>query len=90
MSFLTFLQSTSGENSSKRLAFITGHASITFITIWLIYLLCAIDHAELAVDVYNSYLIYCSVLGGFVTAEIVLKFIEIIKGNGRRSDSNTN
>ncbi len=80
MKILEFLQSSSGENSSKRLAFLSGHLFITLTTLILGDRL--IDHKQYdyAVTVYNSYLIYCTVLGGFVTAEILIKVLQIIKG----------
>lgn len=80
MKILEFLQSSSGENSSKRLAFLSGHSAITFATMYFINKLINLKEYELAVDVYNSYLIYCTVLGGFVTAEILLNVLKIIKG----------
>lgn len=80
MSLISFLQSAEGENSSKRLAFLTGHLFITGGFFWLANTLIKHDKYDLAVDLYNSYLIYCTILGGFVTADIVVKVLQIIRG----------
>lgn len=80
MSLISFLQSREGENSSKRLAFLTGHLSITGGFFWLAKTLVNHGKYDLAVDLYNSYLIYCMVLGGFVTADLIAKVLQIIKG----------
>ena len=63
-----FLQSSSGENSSKRLAFLLGHLSISFGFFWASNKFIQNDHPDLVVEIYNSYLIYCSILGAIIVA----------------------
>jgi len=83
---LQFLQSSSGENSSKRLAFLIGHLSITSGFFWAANKFILNNHPELVVEIYNSYLIYCSILGGFVTAEILVNLLEIYKGKNKTEE----
>jgi len=81
-----FLQSSSGENSSKRLAFLLGHLSISFGFFWASNKFIQNDHPDLVVEIYNSYLIYCSILGGFVTADILVNLLEIYKGKNKTEE----
>jgi len=74
-----FLQAASGANSSKRLAFLSGHAGITIGLFWISEKLITAGKPELIVAIFNSYLIYCTILGGFVTADLAIRILEIIK-----------
>jgi hypothetical protein len=81
-----FLQGSSGENSSKRLAFLLGHISITFGFFWTGNKFIDTNHPELVLEIYNSYLFYCSILGGFVTADILVNLLEIYKGKNKTEE----
>lgn len=90
--FLEFFQSSSGENSSKRLAFILSVLVASYVVISSSSAMIIEGRAEQAVKVLGYYLLFSAVLGGFVTAEILLKFIEkvIELKNGRGDDRDSN
>lgn len=75
-----FLQNKSGENSSKRLGYLSTIPFTNFGTIWLCDSLVKNGKPELAVDVWNSFYIFSAVLGGFVSLELVKEFIFAWKG----------
>lgn len=72
---LEFLQSSSGEMSSKRLSFLSTMFCVLVGTFWICNKLIATGHPELAVDLWNSFFIYSAVLGGFVSIEIIQNLI---------------
>jgi len=45
------------------------------------------NHPELAVDLWQSFFIFSSVLGGFVTTELLIKLVEIIKNANHQNNS---
>lgn len=74
MNWLTkTLQSSTGEMSSKRVAFLFSQPFIVFCTIFMLNRLLKDGQYDFAVTVYNTFAIYCLVLGGFVTSELLLK-----------------
>lgn len=88
MNFLQFFQSSSGENSSKRLAFlisiiIAGYGVISSTNAMIME-----GKADQAVALWGYFFFYSAVLGGFVTLEMVTKIFEI--KNGRNNDRNDN
>jgi len=71
--FLQFLQSSSGELSSKRLAFIFCQPFIFIIALRLIEGFIENGDLDLAFNVFVVICIYSSLLGGMVTSELILK-----------------
>jgi len=78
---LQFFQGSSGEMSSKRLGYLSTIPFATYGTYKLCNKLINSDHADLAVNIWNSFFIFSAFLGGFVTIELVIKLIAILKGN---------
>lgn len=87
---LKFLQSSSGENSSKRLAFLLSILIACYGVINTSGRLIDSDNPELAVDLWQSFFIFVAFLGGFVTAELLIKLVEIIKNAKSRSNITVN
>ncbi len=87
MKTLGFLQSSSGENSSRRLAFLSGHLSITVALFWICGKLIGSKHPEIIIQIVNSYFVYCAFLGGYVTADLFIKIIEIVKNAKSQNNS---
>lgn len=85
---LEFLQSSSGELSSKRLGFLSTLPFATYGTYRLCIKLIVSGNAVLAVNIWNSFLIFSGFLGGFVTAELVIKLISILKGKNESINKN--
>lgn len=83
MSLINFFQSSSGESSSKRLAFLASQPIVFTGFLYLIYSLSNGPKPELAITAWNSFLVYCGFLGGMVTAEIALAFVKILKGRDK-------
>jgi hypothetical protein len=79
--FLKFLQSSSGESSSKRLAFLVIQPFIIIGFFYIISRLTKLNNAEMIGHIWNGLLIYCAFLGGMVTSEIILAGIKIWKGD---------
>ncbi len=77
---LEFLQGSSGELSSKRLGYLSTIPVVLGGTIWICNKLILTANAALAVDVWNSFLIFSAVLGGFVSVETIPTIINAIKG----------
>lgn len=71
--FLKFLQSSSGELSSKRLAFIFCQPFIILMALRLIEGFIDNGDSELAFKVFVALCVYSSLLGGMVTSELLLK-----------------
>lgn len=69
---LAFLQSSSGELSSKRLAFLFCQPFIILAALFLIKELVATD-PKTAYKVFVAFCTYSSLLGGMVTSELLLK-----------------
>ena len=67
---LTFLSTSSGELSSRRLIFVL--ASITFVigSVYFTNKLINGDEFEAAVEMFSYLGIFCTVVGGFVTADV--------------------
>ena len=86
MNFLQFFQSSSGENSSKRLAFLISIIIASYGVISSTNTMIAEGKAEEAVKLWGYFFAYSAFLGGFVTAEIITKILEL--KNGRRGDDN--
>lgn len=82
--FLEFLQSSSGENSSKRLAFLLTIIVSCYGVISQSESMIVAGKAEEAVKLWGYFFILIGFLGGFVTSEIIIKFLEL--KNGRRND----
>jgi hypothetical protein len=80
---LEFLQSSSGELSSKRLGYLSTIPFTLLGTIWICDKLIKNSHPELAVEVWNSFFIFSAILGGFVSLEILQNLITDWKGKGK-------
>lgn len=87
--FLEFLQSSTGEMSSKRLGYLSTVPASIFGTIYMCNKLIEANNAALAVDLWNSFLIFSAVLGGFVSVEVILPIIRAIKGKEKNVENNT-
>ena len=70
---LGFLQSSTGEKSSKRLAFLSSLPFVYIGTLWLCDRMIQSDHADSAVALWNSFLLLVAAFGGFVTSEMFIK-----------------
>jgi len=66
--------------SSKRFAFLLNVPIVPVITILFANKLINLKEFELAKDLITSYFIFVLILGGYVTVELIVKIIEIIKG----------
>lgn len=78
---LEFLQSSTGEMSSKRLGYLSTIPASIFGTIYMCNKLIQAGSAAMAVDLWNSFLVFSAVLGGFVSVEVILPIIKAIKGS---------
>jgi len=87
-SFIQFFQSSSGENSSKRLAFLISIFVACYGVISSTNAMIVEGHAEEAIKLWGYFFTYSAFLGGFVTAEIITKIIEL--KNGRRDNRDIN
>lgn len=76
-----FFQNKDGELSSRRLGIITALPFTYYEVDKLCDALIKTSKPELAVDIWNSYLIFASLLLGSVTADILIRVFEIIKNN---------
>jgi hypothetical protein len=77
---LEFFQSSAGELSSKRLGYLATIPASIWGTIHLCNKLIATGNGALAVDLWNSFLVFSAILGGFVSVEIIPEVIRSIKG----------
>lgn len=77
---LEFLQSSTGEMSSKRLGYLSTVPASIFGTIYMCNKLIEAGNPSMAVDLWNSFLVFSAVLGGFVSVEVILPIIKAIKG----------
>jgi hypothetical protein len=78
--FLEFFQDESGAMSSKRLGYLSTIPFSLSGTIWICNRLIDSGNAALAVQVWDSFLIFSGVLGGFVSLEVVQSLITAWKG----------
>lgn len=78
--FLEFFQSSAGEMSSKRLGYLSTIPASIFGTTYICNKLINSGNPQLAVDLWNSFLIFSAVLGGFVSVEVLLPIIKAFKG----------
>jgi len=67
-------------SSGRRLGFLSTIPFATYGTYKLCTKLIETEHAYLAVNIWNSFFIFASVLGGFVTVDAVTKLISSFKG----------
>lgn len=74
-----FLKNSKNEKSSKRLGYLSTVPFSTVGTIWLCSVLVHTNHPKYAVDVWNSFLIFSAVLGGFVSMELLPNIIGAFK-----------
>jgi hypothetical protein len=88
MSLIQFLQSSSGENSSKRLGFIISLIVSSYCIFAFPEQMIAAGKSKEAFKLIASYFIYSAVLGGFVTAELIIKIIELKNGRGNNISTN--
>jgi len=77
---LQFLQGPSGEMSSKRLGYLSTIPVSLLGTIWICDRLIDSNNPAMAVQVWDSFLIFSAVLGGFVSAELIPSIIASFKG----------
>jgi hypothetical protein len=68
-----FLKGTGNTLSSKRLAFIYCVVFVPIGTIILCYKFVSLNQGHFAIQIWDSFLLLCSVLGGFVTSERFVK-----------------
>lgn len=73
MSISNFFKDINNNLSSKRLALITALPFCNFGSIYLCLDLIQANHSELAVKMWESYLLTVCVFGGFVTTELFAK-----------------
>ena len=66
-----FFQGKDGQLSSKRLAFLTTIPASIVGTLYFCNKLINKGKPDLAIDIWNSFLIFILVLGGFVSAELI-------------------
>lgn len=85
-----FFQNKDGELSSRRLGIITSLPFTYYEVDNLCDALIKAGRPELAVDVWNSYLIFASLLLGSITADILIKVFEIVKGKNTKEEKNEN
>ena len=78
--FLEFLQGSSGEMSSKRLGYLSTIPVSLAGTIWICDRLIDSNNAAMAVQVWDSFLIFSAVLGGFVSAELIPTVVASFRG----------
>jgi hypothetical protein len=78
--FLEFFQGVSGEMSSKRLGYLSTIPVSSVGTIWICDRLIDSGNAALAVQVWDSFLIFSAVLGGFVSVELIPGIIASFRG----------
>ena len=78
--FLEFLQGPSGEMSSKRLGYLSTIPFSLAGTIWICDKLIDSKNAAMAVQVWDSFLIFSAVLGGFVSAELIPTIVASFRG----------
>jgi hypothetical protein len=87
MKFSQFLKSSSGELSSRRLGYLSTIPATIFGTFYLCNELIDKGAAEPAVNLWSSFLIFSAVLGGFVSADVVISIIKILKGKNDQNDN---
>lgn len=75
-----FFENNSKQLSSKRLGYLASLPFSCFGTIWICNKLIDSGNPALAVDVWNSFLIFSAVLGGFVSAEMLIPILNLIRG----------
>jgi TRAP-type C4-dicarboxylate transport system permease small subunit len=75
---LEFLQSSSGENSSKRLVWIGSSIALIYEFFRAMNQLIESGHPSDAVDLFNYFMIFVAISGGLVTIEVVQKIIELV------------
>lgn len=75
----SFLKNSKNEKSSKRLGYLSTLPFINIGTIWLCSILIKTNHPKYAIDVWNSFLIFSAVLGGFVSMELLPSIIAAFK-----------
>jgi hypothetical protein len=75
---LEFLQSSSGENSSKRLVWIGSSIALIYEFDKTMTKLIKSGHPSDAVDLFNYFMIFVAISGGLVTIEVVQKIIELV------------
>ena len=75
MKFLEFFQSA-GENSSRRLVFITSALGMVIEFFIAMFQLISGGHAKEAVDLFNYFMIFVAISGGLVSLETVRGIIE--------------
>lgn len=97
MKLLEFFQSSSGENSSKRLIWISSGVAIIVEFFRAMDQLISQGHPQEAVDLFNNFMIFVAITGGLVSLEMIRGIIEsIIKlktsrmENGRGDDRTDN
>lgn len=80
MKILEFLQSSSGELSSKRLGYLSTIPASILGTIFLCNKLINSGHPEHAVTLWNGFLFFSAILGGFVSFETIPIILRAWKG----------
>lgn len=88
MKFIQFFQSSSGENSSKRFAYLFSIVIACYGVISSTNAMIIEGKASEAVTLWGYFFIYSAFLGGFVTLEMITKITEI--KYGRRNDNPNN
>ena len=70
-----FLQSSTGELSSKRLSFIITIIAYTLGSLYFVNKLINVGKAELAINLWNVFAIVVLFLGGYVTADLIERIL---------------
>lgn len=80
MSIVQFFKDANGHLSSKRLGYLSTIPFILIGTVWICDKLINKGDSSLAVEIWNSFFIFSAVLGGFVSAESLLKLLSVLRG----------
>ena len=75
MRIIKFLESSHGQRSSKRLAFIVSIFMYDIGSLWFVNKLINKNEIEAATNIWNSFAIVSLILGGYVTAELILRIL---------------
>lgn len=85
---LEFFQAPSGEMSSKRLSWLLTIPFATYGTYKLCIILIISEQSEMAVNLWNSFLIFSAVIGGFVTIDAITNLISVLRNKNESNIKN--
>jgi hypothetical protein len=88
MKILEFFQGISGEMSSKRLGYLSTIPFVLVGTVQICNKLINTGNPDLAVDIWKYFYVYCAVLGGFVSAELIPTILLAVRGINNKEIKN--